>query len=81
MGAMLDSLATSCHEAWVLFIIDSKCWPTSPTVEGENGQVCYYNLTLILFLLKRRLKVFAENVFVGSTYLTSSYRKSIVCIF
>ena len=36
-------------------------------------------------LLKRRLKVFAKNVFVGSTYLryylTSSYRKSIVFIF
>ena len=44
MGAMLDSLATSCHEAWVLFIIDSKCMPSSPTVEGENGQVCYYKL-------------------------------------
>ena len=75
MGAMLDSLATSCHEAWVLFIIDSKCWLSSPTVEGEKL------LTLLLFLLKRRLKVFAKNVFVGSTYLTSSYRKSIVFIF
>ena len=44
MRAMLESFATTCHEAWLFFILDSKCWPSSPAVVGENGQVCYYKL-------------------------------------